>query len=216
MKKYNNESGELMIESMLVMIPVLFVVVFIITLGFFFYERWNVEMTADEVAESVAVNYQYLGIDLHDGIQSFEDIKKISRYRYNLTSGRYEADNITRGQAYGKKYMKLVSLAKVQQDPVIEIAVKEDGFAARHVKISVTENYILPFAEGFEVFMLPSQHTYTATAEAVCMDFSDYVGSVNYLANLDGILPFSKYSGVQLVNSILGMIKKIKAAYDTF
>ena len=52
-------SGEIMIEALLVFIPTMFVVVFLIALGFVYYQQWNVQYVADAVAEQVALSYGY-------------------------------------------------------------------------------------------------------------------------------------------------------------
>ena len=45
-----NEDGEIMIESMLVLLPTMFVMVFLIALGFLMYQQWNVQFVADSIA----------------------------------------------------------------------------------------------------------------------------------------------------------------------
>ena len=213
-----DEGGELMIESILVMIPTLFVLVFILCLGFFFYQQWNVQVTANETASKVAEVYPLLESELKTGASEFAQVEAIAKYRYlHIISGdKYASQNTTRGKTYGKKYLSLVSLAYPEKTPEIEVKTVEDAYACRHVVVTVTGNYRLPFGEGFEVFGLKSSYQFSGHGEAVCTDLCDYLGGVNYLANLERLLRPNEFSGYKAVNSILSMIKKIAEAIDRF
>lgn len=210
------ERGEMMIESMLVLIPILFVLVFLLSLGFFFYQHWNIQITANEVATKVAESYPYLDTDVGKGVSNYSQVQSVDKYRYLKLFGKdkYEEDNKTRGKTYGKKYLSLVSLAYAQGEPNIEIEVVEDAFACRHIHTTVNGKYKLPFGEGFEIFGMKSEYAYSADGYAICTDMSDYLGSINYAANLEGILGLNKISVYKTANSIMGMIKKIASAIN--
>ena len=76
MQRYlkKGENGEVMIESLLVLIPTLFVIVFLMSLGFLLYQQWNIQYTADDIASKVADAYSYKDAKITTTEVDLEDI----------------------------------------------------------------------------------------------------------------------------------------------
>lgn len=204
-----DERGEMMIESILVMIPTLFVLVFILCLGFFFYQEWNVQTSATETANKIAELYPILGAELNTGVTDYSQIEDVSKYRYLFGDSNQISANQARGESYGKSYLSIVSLAYPSNPPEVSIEVIEDAFACRHIKVTVAGDYTLPFSEGFEVFGLKGKYHFIAEGEALSTDYSDYISSIVYLANLETLLNLNNFSGYKAANSILSAIVKV-------
>lgn len=215
-KKNRGQKGELMIESMLVMIPVLFVLVFIFCLGFFMYQQWNVQTTATETANKIGELYPLIEVDLKEGVSSFSQVENMPKYRYLTLFGHsdLEGHNREKGTDYAKRYLSLISLAYPASAPDIKIEVKNDACFMRHITVDVSGEYNLPFGEGFEVFGLKSKYVFTGHGESVCTDMSDYISSVNYIENLEELLHLNDIHGYKALNSVMKLIKDVAAVFE--
>lgn len=215
-----NESGAIAVESMLVLITVLFILVFLMNLGFFFYQRWNVQITANDTASKVAEVYPLLDSALGSGVTDYNQVMGVAKYRYSSwimgSKEKYKEENRIRGENYGKKYISIVSLTYGIGDPDVQVRMVEDAFASKHIETTVKATYILPFSEGFQIFGFKSAYEFEGIGYAVVSDFSDYLGTVNYLANLDSILHFDDLGITKTINSVLGLISSIIACVKTF
>ena len=218
MKK--DESGEIAIESMLVLITVLFILVFLMNLGFFFYQRWNVQIVANDTASKVAEIYPLLDSSLGQGVTDYDQVMGVAKYRSSsligVTKERYKEENQNRGEDYGKRYISLVSLSYGMGEPEVQVRVVEDAFASKHIETTVKATYTLPFSEGFRVFGFKTSYEFEGMGYAVVSDLSDYLGMVNYLANLDSIMHFDDLSITRAINSVLRLISSIVSCIKTF
>lgn len=133
-KKVRAEDGEVIIESMIVSVVTMFVLIFLISLGFLFYQQWNVQYIADDIAGKAAVSYCYKEIGLEKNEITAENMEKRALYRYVFATQSYNASVQDRGKAYGQKMLKLTNLAKPVGKEQIEISnAVTDGLARRHI-----------------------------------------------------------------------------------
>ena len=211
-----DERGEIVIESMLVLTTVLFVLVFLLNLGFFYYQQWNVQITANETASKVAEVYPIIESKLSEGVSDYNQIMKIEKYRNLLSKDKYTGENRARGKEYGRKYISLVSLSYGIGEPEIQIKTVEDAFASKHIEAKVKATYRLPFSEGFQFFGFKPTYEFEGTGFAVVSDLSDYLGTVNFLENLDSIMHFDDLGITSAINSVLGLISSIVQCIKSF
>lgn len=204
-----------MIESILVMIPTLFVLVFILCLGFFMYQKWNIQITAYETANKIAELYPLEEVNLKKGAVNYSEVEGIRTYRY-LNSDTLAENNQIRGEEYAKSYLSLVSFAHPKESPQIEVQTKHDAFCFRHVIVDVKGNYRLPFSEGFQVFGFKTNYLFTGHGEAVVTDLSDYFYTVNCAGNMENLLHLSDSHAYKLVNSVVKFISSIGAIIDNW
>lgn len=212
-KKIHSESGELAIESMLVMIPTLFVLVFLIAIGFVYYQQYDVQVTAADTANKIAQTYSFTDGNAITGEPSDNSFRKRPCYRYIINPQKYEEKNRSRAKEYAVEMLTRTSYASLNQDNLdVKFNVETDGLARRHVDVEVTATYKIPFAEGLEIFGIKSERQYTATASAECVDLMDYISTVNFVSKA-GPLLIGKISGVsdiiKAVDSWMGAFKTI-------
>ena len=201
-----------MIESMLVLIPTLFILIFLISLGFFVYQKWNIQFTADTVASNISLTYGYENANLATGEVTKEQYIGKPLYRYlifeNNRTQKWAKENAV---VYGKKVLRLTSLAKPLEEENVEIVdVVDDGIARRHLVVSVTGKYRIPFSSGLEILGISGVRTYSATSIAECVDISDYMGTVNYTKTFLDLLVGSKSKVIEAIDSVLKLFQNIK------
>lgn len=204
-----NEDGEIMIESMLVLLPTMFVMVFLIALGFLMYQQWNVQFVADSIASRLSVVYSYSNADMKSGVTTVDDIEGRGMYRYLFSwKDQTEAAAEAKGKEYGEMLLNLTNFASVDNENISVITV-DDGIGRRHIVVEVSGDYKIPFGAGLEVFGMSSTRHIEASSAAECVDITDYFAAVTLAENAEKmLLGDSKILGA--IDSILSLIKNIK------
>ena len=159
----DDRSGEITIESMLVMIPTIFVLLFLISLGFLLYQHWNLQIAAD--LQSVAD--VYLNQDVAKWVASYSAV-------------RYASKTDQRLERYVKTRINTTSLARAVGEPLVEPELVVDGYARKHISLKVTASFRIPFSEWLELFGMNGVREYTVTSSADCSDMLDYLNAVNF------------------------------------
>ena len=80
-RKRQSESGEVMLEGMIVVIVTLFVLLWILGLGFLFYQRYVVSVVTNDAAVKIAATYNNPTADIVMGFVTTEDMRSRSLYR---------------------------------------------------------------------------------------------------------------------------------------
>ncbi len=207
-KKAKSEKGEIMLESILVMIPTLFVMVFLLSLGFLLYQKWNVQFVADDVASKVAVSYEYIDSNMPNAKVTEQQAQKTSLYKYLFSIDKYNEKNAEKGRNYGMKILKLTGYGVGVGNENIEVTVEEDSLARRHVCVEVTGTYKIPFSEGLEIFGIDGTRTFSATSYAECVDVSDHINTVVFGERVGEIL-FGESKILETINTWIGVFKNL-------
>lgn len=207
--KRESENGEVMIESMLVLIPTLFVIIFLLSLGFLMYQQWNVQYIADTVANNLSVIYSYDEGNIFTGEITDEVRNQRRLYRY-LFGYKNEIENAakTKGKTYGLYLLKLTNFAKAS-DENITIEIEDDVIGRKHLVVKVSGDYEIPFGAGLEIFNLSSSRHMEASCAAECVDITEYFASVNIAENAEGML-LGNSKVLSAIDSVLSLVQKIK------
>lgn len=201
-------SGEIMIEALLVFIPTLFVIVFLISLGFVYYQQWNVQYVADAVAEQVALSYGYDNEGVTDGALTRDQIIDRRIYRYSFGKDKTQSHAVDVGQKYGDHLFRLTNLAKPQNKETIDVTIKEDSLGRRHAQVHVEGSYYMYFGEGLRVMGFSDNYKYEATSLAECYDMSALGSAVMFTKNgVDILLNGSKIK--TMVNDWFKAVKNV-------
>ncbi len=205
-----SESGELMIETMLVMIPTLFILIFLIALGFLLYQEWNIQITADDVVSKVSQTYGLIDAEIGSGKITKEDLENQAMYRYTFVKDTYKNKNKERVESQISKYLRLTDLAKKEGTESISYEVVHDNYGRRHIKVKLSETYRIPFGEGLEIFGMDSKRTFSAISSAECQDLSDYMNSIDFAKNSVSMLTGDSSDLLKAVDSVLKLVEHVK------
>lgn len=206
--KIKKENGEIMLESILVMIPTLFVLIFLLSLGFLLYQKWNIQYVADDIASKVATSFELLDEDVPTTVISLEEAQKVLLYKYLFYFDDYEELNNTKANNYGSELLQLTGYGDGVGEENIQLTVEEDSLARRHIRVEITGTYRIPFAEGLEIFGMDGTRTFTAVSYAECIDMADYMNTVVYGDQVGEIL-FGNSKTLKMINTWIGVFKKI-------
>ena len=199
------QCGMATVEALFTLSLALFILFYLFSYGFFFYQRWAVIHVANDTAVRIAETYAYPQSDPVMGFVSSAMHAEISPYRY---MGKKQAvQNADRAEKYARWSMSLSSLAYQQGDLDVQVDEIHDALAARHLKVTVTGTYKLPFGGALSYFGGNGTVTYSATSYAMIMDPGDYIDAQNALKKLS-----SESFGSEIystVDSVLSLISKL-------
>lgn len=196
-----------MLEGMIVFIITTFLLFFILALFSVLFQRWNIQTIANETAAKTAQTYKYQNITLDEVEITKDDIENIGMYRYNF-GGEVKLENSSAEKAdkYAVKRLKKTTYTKNAREPKVAVEVKNDSLARRHVEVTITGEYKVPFGEALKYFGFESSIKYEALGVAECVDLTEYVNFVDYVNRNDIESKF--------IDAIDQMIKLVNNIFD--
>ncbi len=189
MDKIKSEKGELMIESMIIVTLTIFLLVWILAVGFIYYQRNLVTTITNDAAAKIAATYNNVDSDIVMGYISSEDMAERPLYR-NFNNGALKDANETKAEAYVRYMIKrtnfLGTIADPENDIVVTMDLVMDSAVRKHVVVTTQCTFKTPFGEALELFGMDSKVTYEATGRADCTDIADYISTTDFAARLSG------------------------------
>ena len=109
---------------------------------------------------------------------------------------------------YAKERLQKTTFTKNVSEPVVSVDVVHDGLARRHIEVTITGEFSVPFGEALSYFGFDSVISYKSTAYSECIDFSDYINTIDFVEDRVSLKDFnSKF--ISMVNKILKMFDNI-------
>ena len=203
-----------MIEGMIVMVITMFILIWILGLGFLYYQRYVTTVVTNDAAVKIASTYNNPTSDIIMGYVTTEDISNRDLYR-GFAVGSNSSDlhtvNEDRAQSYVKYVLDTANFAGTVKDVDVDLKMVSDSAVRRHIELTTVCEYNTPFGEIFEMFGMGRTAKYTVTASADYTDFADYVSTVNFSKSLtDGTFT----SGTGFVDSVIKFLNKLVEVYN--
>jgi hypothetical protein len=205
-----NESGEVMLEGLIVYTITVFLLFFLLAIFSVLFQAWNVQTIANETAAKAAATYKLADSDLADPYVSVEQITGISRFRYWFGDDSLEREAETKSFEYSQDRLQKTTYTKAVTQPEVVVQVKEDTLARRHIEVTITGEYTVPFGEALSYFGFDSIAHYETTASAECLDLIDYIDTVDFAGKQCSL----DILGSSLVGAINKMMKLIHDITD--
>ena len=205
-----NESGEVMLEGLIVYTITVFLLFFLLAIFSVLFQAWNVQTIANETAAKAAAMYKLADSDLADPYVSVDQITGISRFRYWFGDDSLEREAETKSFEYSQDRLQKTTYTKAVTQPEVAVQVKEDTLARRHIEVTITGEYTVPFGEALSYFGFDSIAHYETTASAECLDLIDYIDTVDFAGKQCSL----DILGSSLVGAINKMMKLIHDITD--
>lgn len=173
------EKGEVMLEGMIVMVITMFILLWLLGLGFVYYQRYVTTIVTNDAAVKIASTYNNINSDIVMGFVASEDVSKRQLYRGIPTDLQHDI-NEDRAASYVEYILNKANFAGAVEDVDVELRLVLDSLSRRHVELTTTCTYNTPFGEGLELFGMSGVNTYQVKACADCTDFADYISTVDY------------------------------------
>lgn len=210
----NNERGEIMIEGMVVMVITMFILIWILGLGFLYYQRYVTTIVTNDAVVKIAATYNNPTSDIIMGYITTEDISNRDLYR-NFAIGNSSSDlhtiNEDRAQSYVKYVLNSANFAGTVKDVDVDLDLVFDSVLRKHVELTTVCEYNTPFGEIFEMFGMGRTAKYSVTASADYTDMADYVSTVNFIKSLTDS---TFTSGTGFTNTLIKMLNSLMGLYN--
>lgn len=207
--KNKSESGEVMIEGMIVMVITMLMLVWVLGVGFVYYQKYVVRTVTNDATAKVASTYDAPTSDIIMGYINVKDISKRELY----SSPDLTEVNTARAESYIKYMLDRTNFSGVVDDVKVALEYKTDNLGRSHVEVTTECTFNTPFGEGLKVFGMSPDITYSVKSYAESTSLNDYVSTVELSEALtDGT--FLKGTGfvektVKMINSFMGMCKQL-------
>lgn len=208
LKKDNK--GELMLESLIVYPITLFLLFFILAIFSVLYQRWNLQTVANDAVARMAQTYRLKTADESTGFISETDLIDVGPYRYltNAITNNLEETIEKRIDTYAQWRLAKTTYTKNVTNPQCDVDVVPDALGRRHLVLTITGQYTVPFGEALSFFGFDSIIQYETVAYADCVDIIDYINLVDYVDTQTSLKQFgSKMIG--LVDAVLSLFDNI-------
>lgn len=204
--RLKKNSGEVMIESLVVYTITIFLLFFILALFSALYQRWNVQTIANESATRYAQTYRFDNKDVSSGYITKDQLTEVKDYRYVGDSLEISAKNEI--ISYAKNRLKKTTYTQDVIEPRIDVKVVKDDVSRRHVEVTIEGEYYVPFGEALNYFGMNENLKYKTVAYAECVDLVDYINTTDYINNQVESNVFN--SGiVKAIDSVLSLLTNI-------
>lgn len=208
--KSENTKGAIMLESLIVYPVTIFLLFFVLAIFSVLYQRWNLQTIANEAATRMAQTYRLSEADESTGFVTRDQLTDIGAYRYvgNLITNNMEDSISERITNYATWRLSKTTYTKSVTDPQCIVDVVPDSLGRRHLVLTITGEYAVPFGEALSYFGFDSTITYETTAYADCVDIIDYVNLVDYVDTQTSLSQFGSKT-IGLIDAVLSLFDNI-------
>lgn len=207
--KDERESGAIMIEGYLVLVVTTLMLIWILAVGFMYYEHFAFKIFLNDATAKIGATYNNPESDIVMGYMSAESIASRDLYRLSDDSELNEVNN-QKVESYlvylFKKYtfdqMKLIS---------VDVDLVADSRLRNHVEVTATCMPKSPYGNIFALIGGPEATLWTETAYADCTDIIDYFSTVDFVHSVSnlGFLDENKK-----IKKVTGLIKSVVKLYN--
>lgn len=199
-----------MLEGMFVMVITMIILVWLLALGFVYYQRYVTTIVTNDAAVKIASTYNNPASDIIMGYVTTEDVSARNLYR-GFESGNLEEVNEERATAYVKYILNQANFSGVVDDVQVNLELVNDSYVRKHVELTVTCTYNTPFGVALEFFGMDGSSTYSVTACSDCTDISEHYSTVHFSKTLTSGT-YMKGSGI--VDSIISLLNSLVKTYN--
>lgn len=210
--KNKSECGEVMLEGLIIMVFTMLLMIWLLAVGFIFYQRNVLTAITNDAAAKVAATYNNPSSDLIMGYVSAESVANRDLYRW-FDNDQMRDLNEKKADAYIKYGLKRTNFAGTIDDVDVKLEFVCDTALRKHIEITTECTFNTPFGGVLETFGMDKQITYTAVSRADCTDIIDYVTTIDFAARYMsgdeiGVKPVKLVSAVaELIGTLMELFK---------
>lgn len=202
-----SECGEIMLEGMIVMILTMFILIWVLGVGFLYYQRYLVTAITNDIAVKIASTYNNPDSDLIMGYITAEELSERDLYR-GFQNGELHDVNESKANAYVTFMLEQTNFTGTVKDVEVKVHLVADSPVRKHVEIQTVCTFNTPFNAVFSMFGMDELVTYGATAREDCTDLMEYYSTVEFASFLTSD-EFLKLKGEETISQIISMISSL-------
>lgn len=207
--KIKDERGAVMLESTYCILISIFVLMFMLSFGFFLYQKATVTIVANEIAEEVSQTYKLRNVTDSSSILP-EDISGIGKYRYLFFSDDFNSKNEIKAITLANVRLTKTALAEEEGNLSVNVETVVDDIGRRHYEVTLKQKYSFLLGDLLSIIGQQDTQTIEKTVYVESVDVLNYVNTVKFTkyglnkakeADFTGILKFVD-SAISLLHSI--------------
>ena len=181
----DESSGEVMLESTIVMLITLMLIIAMISLGFLFYQRAMLSYVANDIASEIAASYKEVKVQTDDNGNQDAANQLMYRSSFRISSIARAKKEIAEEML--KEKLPLVSLGVGNDAEIADFNAVTDNIGRMHVEVTAKAKCNILFGEALVYFgILDDMPEFTAVGSAQCLDLTAYAGYVNFWKYVGG------------------------------
>ncbi len=179
MKLKENEKGEVMLEGMIIITITIFVLIWILAIGFVYYQKYLVTAITNDATVKIAATYNKPDSDLMMGYMTSEQLTERDLYR-GFNNNSLANVNKSKAEAYVKYCLNRTNFSGTISDVKVDMKLVHDSTHRKHVEITTICEFNTPFGSALKYFGMNSKTKYRATGRADCTDIIDYISTIDF------------------------------------
>lgn len=194
------DDGAIMLEGMLVTIITMIMLIWILGVGFIYYQRYLVTIVTNDAAAKISSVYYNTDCDIVMGYVETESLPLRNLYR-DLGGGALQDVNQSRAQAYIEHNLTKMNFSGVMDDVSVQLDFVSDSILRKHIEVTTTATFKTPFLSQLNLGM-NGNVTYQITSRSDCTDISGYITNVDFM-NSQLSMSAANSTVVKIINSII-------------
>lgn len=196
-----------MLEALIVYTVTIFLLFLVLAMFAVFYHIWNIQTIANEAASLAAQTYKLGNSPTDTGYVTLKEVCDIDEYRYMFGNDMdLEKKADSRVKLYANTRLDHTSFVHKLAEPEISVEVKKDALASRHIEVTISETFTVPFGQALDYFGYDSTIVYEAKAYADCIDLIDYITMVDYTEQQTSLSKFGSF--VKMIDAVLKLFDR--------
>ncbi|MBQ8627781.1 MAG: hypothetical protein IJ419_16750 [Agathobacter sp.] len=208
------DSGEIMLEGMIVVVMTTFILIWVLAVGFLYYQRYIVTAITNDTATKIANTYNNPDSDLIMGYITAEDLSERDLYR-GFKSGSLHDVNEGKAKAYIEYVLNKTNFTGTIQNVEVTVALVPDSAVRKHIEVETVCTFNTPFGQVLRMFGMNESTKYGATARADCTDIMEYHSTVEFSSFLTSD-QFIKSDVEDTISSVIGLINTLVETFNHF
>ena len=203
MKKIKKNSGEVMIEGTVIMVLTMLIMVWILGVGFVYYQRYLVTAITNDAAVKIAATYNNPDSDIIMGYITTENLSERDLYR-NFNNNSLFSVNKSKAQSYVEHMLNKTNFAGTINEVNVDMKLVQDSALRKHIEIKTICTFNTPFGSALKLFGMSDTATYQSISRADCTDIIDYISTVDFASYQLSGAPLGS-SVIKMINSLIGV-----------
>ena len=175
--KNKAEGGAIILESTFCILVSVFVLIFMISFGFFLYQQATFSIVANEIAEEITQTYKLRNVTNGSSV-SDDDIVGIGKYRYLFFSYSFDSKNETKGYNIASVRLTKTDLAKNKGGLDVDVKTVVDDIGRRHYEVTLKQKYSFLLGDLLSVIGQQDIQTLEETVYVESVDVLNYINTV--------------------------------------
>lgn len=178
-----DNNGAVMIEGVFAIYACILVMVFLLSFGFYLYQKTAFRISANAIAEEAVQTYKYRKISDATKI-TVSDVVGVGKYRYLRHGSEFLSAKKSKMTTFATKRLSAAGgrLAEKEGSVTVTITPVRDDVGRYHYEVELKQKYSFLFGDLLKVVGLQRKETLEAKVYYVGTDTLYYVNTVKFLA----------------------------------